>query len=199
MEASSDYSDSDDYLDKYREIVKLLEEHRELKKKNKERNMKIKELDAIIKEKNQEISKLESTLANYAEGKEEEEEEEIEVEHPLYQLSAVVAYTMDRAYYNKCHNDAKAILDDEIWRKFSVFKYGKPPIYISIENKTLKFGRYEIATTLKKQAAIMKNFKKSVKLANKQSFYIFKAYAEELQKDDYDEKKLEIFNHMFED
>ena len=199
--SSSDSSDSDDYLDKYREIVKLLEEHRELKKKNKERNMKIKELDAIIEGKNKEISRLKSILTNCAEDKEEEQDEEEEVkdiEFPPYQISAIVAYTMDRAYYNKCHNNPQAIIDDQIMRNYTTFKFNeKTPIYISIEDKTMKFGKYEIFTTMKGSVKIMHNFKKSVKLVNKHTFNIFKAYAEGLQKDDYDETKLEFFNHMF--
>ena len=199
--SSSDCSDSDDYLDKYREIVKLLEEHRELKKKNKERNMKIKELDAIIEGKNKEISRLKSILTNCAEDKEEEQDEEEEVKDlkfPPYQISAIVAYTMDRAYYNKCHNNPQAIIDDQIMRNYTTFKFNeKTPIYISIEDKTMKFGKYEIFTTMKGSVKIMHNFKKSVKLVNKHTFNIFKAYAEGLQKDDYDETKLEFFNHMF--
>ena len=128
----------------------------------------------------------------------DEDNEEEETDVPLYQLSAIVAYTMDRAYYNKCHNDAKAVIDDQIMKKFTIYKIGKPPIYISIEDKTLKFGRYDISNTMKRAAEVMRNFKKSAKLVHKHTFNILKAYAEELQKDDYDEKKLEMFNHMFE-
>ena len=158
------------------------------------------EQKAELEKKALEISRLKSIIANCAEDKEEqnEEEEVKDIEFPPYQISAIVAYTMDRAYYNKCHNNPQAIIDDQIMRNYTTFKFNeKTPIYISIEDKTMKFGKYEIFTTMKGSVKIMHNFKKSVKLVNKHTFNIFKAYAEGLQKDDYDETKLEFFNHMF--
>ena len=192
METSSDYSDESEIefdLNTHKKFVEdcvnFLKEHVH----------KIYEYyEGRIEAYKKEVDELKAKL----EGKEEEEEEE-DVAAPLYQIGAVVAYTMDRAYYNKCHNDAKAILDDRLMWNFNVFKEGKPPIYISIEDQTLKLGKYDIVKNMKRAAKIMHNFKKSVKLVNKHTLNILKAYAEEISKGDNDNKKLEMFNHMFED
>ena len=82
---------------------------------------------------------------------------------------------------------------------FTCFKIGKPPIYVSYDDKILKFGRYDVANSMSRAAEVMRNFKKSTKFVHKHTFMILKAYAEEISKGDNDNKKLEMFNHMFED
>ena len=117
-----------------------------------------------------------------------------------YHLCQVVEYTTDNSYYKRDHNRTMFI-EDPIESKIIVIqdKNKKPPLYISIDDKILKFGRYQaVERPFKANCVWFNELDLKTKFVHKHTFDILKAYAQELLQEEIDEKKLEMFNHMFE-
>ena len=117
-----------------------------------------------------------------------------------YHLCQVVEYTTDKKYYDRDHNRA-IIIENPIENKIIVVqdKNKKPPLYISIDDKILKFGRYQaVERPFKANCVWFNEHDLKTKFVHKHTFDILKAYAQELLQEEIDEKKLEMFNHMFE-
>ena len=142
------------------------------------------QIDAYKKE-NEE---LEAKLAKYEPSKEEEMSD-----LTFYQLVQFAAYTMDKSYYNKYRNNPDK--NDDIKQESILIKNKdeEPPIMISINNKTLKFGKYVIVNKPTSNSFGL-HIDYMVKLVNKQTFNVFKAYAEQLRNGIDNEKKRELFN-----
>ena len=117
-----------------------------------------------------------------------------------YHLCQVVEYTTDKKYYDRDHNRA-IIIENPIENKIIVVqdKNKKPPLYISIDDKLLMFGRYQVVDKPMKANVIWLNeLDLKTKFVYKHTFDILKKYAEELLKEEINDEYLKMFNHMFE-
>ena len=118
-----------------------------------------------------------------------------------YHLCQVVEYTTDREYFERDHNRA-IVIENPIENKIIVIqdKNKKPPIYISIDDKLLMFGRYQaVEKPMKANMIWLNEMDLQTKFVYKHTFDILKKNAEDLQKEEIPNEALEFFNHMFGD
>ena len=103
-----------------------------------------------------------------------------------YHLCQVVEYTTDKKYYDRDHNRA-IIIENPIENKIIVVqdKNKKPPLYISIDDKLLMFGRYQaVEKPMKANMIWLNEMDLQTKFVHKHTFDILKKYAEDLQKEE---------------
>ena len=118
-----------------------------------------------------------------------------------YHLCQVVEYATDKKYYDRDHNRA-IFIENPIENKIIVIqdKNKEPPIYISIDDKLLMFGRYQaVDKPMKANMIWLNEMDLQTKFVYKHTFDILKKNAEDLQKEEIPNEALEFFNHMFED
>ena len=122
-------------------------------------------------------------------------------EQQEYHLCQVIEYTTDKEYYERDHNKA-IFIENPVENKIIVIqdKNKEPPIYISIDDKLLMFGRYQaVDKPMKANIIWLNEMDLQTKFVYKHTFNILKKYAEDLQKEEIPNEALEFFNHMFED
>ena len=122
-------------------------------------------------------------------------------EQQEYHLCQVIEYTTDKEYYERDHNRA-IFIENPVENKIIVIqdKNKEPPLYISIDDKLLMFGRYQaVDKPMKANMIWLNEMDLQTKFVYKYTFNILKKYAEDLQKEEIPNEALEFFNHMFED
>ena len=122
-------------------------------------------------------------------------------EQQEYHLCQVIEYTTDKEYYERDHNKA-IFIENPVENKIIVIqdKNKRPPIYISIDDKLLMFGRYQaVEKPMKANMIWLNEMDLQTKFVHKHTFNILKKCAQDLQKEEIPNEALEFFNHMFED
>ena len=122
-------------------------------------------------------------------------------EQQEYHLCQVIEYTTDKEYYERDHNRA-IFIENPVENKLIVIqdKNKEPPLYISIDDKLLMFGRYQaVDKPMKANMIWLNEMDLQTKFVYKHTFDILKKNAEDLQKEEIPNEALEFFNHMFED